>query len=65
MLCSNPEVLGEFYEDVEDGFGLPDDVWDDMEPDTVTLAELVESCMACLSQEVSGGAAHPGHQCAN
>ncbi len=50
MLCSNPEVLGEFYEEVDDEFGLPDDVWDDMEPDTVTLAELVESCMACASK---------------
>ena len=51
MLCANPEVLGDFYEDVEDEFGLPDDAWDDMEPDTVTLAELVESCMTCAREK--------------
>ena len=32
MLCSNPEVLGEFHEDVEDEFGYPDDALEELEP---------------------------------
>ena len=40
-----------FAEEVDDEFGFPDDALEELEPDTVTLAELVESCMACAREK--------------
>ena len=42
-----------FYEEVEDAFGFPDESWENMEPDAVTLAELTDFCLAALKKKKS------------
>ena len=42
-----------FYEEVEDAFGFPDESWENMEPDAVTLAELTASCLAASKKRKS------------